>query len=715
MFVQSLYSAETKLDESLRLITDGKCFVTIVNVGSPGPVEKHAAELLQEAFSKACGVKPGINSSEKVSGFVEIRLGLSGNFKTPVGESSEQAYAIRREGNAIELVGNSPSAVLWAVSDFCERILNVSRPTLGDLRHRGPIQSTLEVNDLNIVELPDFDVRGWIIASCEDGPMYNQHIVDFMGSNRQNMIKSILFHYPVVRDRLQQFGIAGDTNTHSFYLEIPDTYYAAHPEYFPLLGGKRTKIYDGNNGGNGPNMCVSNDEVAQIIIGMARDAFRKYPELRIFPVASNDSGIWCQCEKCRAWDGPQAGKECYSNRLIRLVNKVANAIAKEFPDRKIGTLAYSNWIEPPTIEVAPNVIVSFCPGMRNYARKLTDPNDATNRKVLANLKGWLDKACYVYFYEYYETESLQYCPSPIAKVLVEEYADLKKLGLKGIESEIIYGKWNLTGRLAYIASRSMWDTNLTYDQILEDYCNKMYGPAAQAMTSYHSLYDQTILEKVDLLTTNMEFIQDLSLIFSPKQMAELEGYLKKAEQAVNERGTTEDKQSVTAEWASFKTIRRLAIDPRAISGIGPNLLCNSGAEENLNAAGWFTNIQNGDYELAVDDHIAHSGKRSFRINCKGKPGWARWGLPSIPVEKGQRYALSVWARGPGGKVLIWQNNLMDKTHIGWSGTGDQWKRIVIPEFVAKTDNILLCLETYGTGTVYYDDVFMAKLPDSDNK
>jgi hypothetical protein len=447
------------------------------------------------------------------------------------------------------------------------------------------------------------------------------------------------------------------------------------------------------------------------MIDQARQAFKTYPELQSFPIAPNDSGEWCQCAECRKWDGDQAGTGIYSNRLIRLVNTIADALAKEFPDRKISTLAYANWVQPPTIAISPNVAVLFCPMNRSYLKKLTDPTDPENHKTMVWLKGWLDRSKFVYFYEYYSFFGLKYCPLPSSRILVEEYGDLCKMGLKGVLSELNVPDWDLLRLTAYSVARSGWNTRLGYDQILSDYCTRMYGPAAEPMRAYHDGYEQLMRKKLSTLTIESGFVQEFSSTVTPEEFDRLGKNITEAEAKIRGEGNPIFAAEVAKERSIFQTMRRLVVDPKDIPGIGLNLLANSGVEKELGPTGWFKSPMGGDYVLDIAKGIAHSGNRSLKIACTGKPGWTRWAYSSIPVKKGKRYGLSVWCRGPSGKILIWFNDPSDKIHLGWRGNGNKWVRVIVPEIEAKADSMLLCLETYDTGTVYYDDVFLAELPE----
>ena len=691
--------------EALVLVENGKTFCGI-KADPCSPPAMYAADQLQTYFMTAANVKPEINTSKLM--VCEIKLIIiiiimSGDSK------NSQAYSIHRIGNNIEIVGNSSASLVWAVSDFGEKVLNVMRPVPGEVRRKGKLQSTIKINDLDVTGAPDLEFRGWFHADNSTAKL------DWMAQNRLNINGCFPDRYREIQNELVKRGISPSFNNHSFWWLIPASLYDSHPEYFPLIDGKRVKVENGL----GPNFCVSNPEVAEVIISKAKEMFRDNTNMKVFPVVPNDDPRWCQCDQCAAWDGDQAGKGLYGNRLVRLANKVAESITDEFPDRYIGLLAYSNFIEPPTIKIAPNIAVGLCPMDLNQAKSITDVSDAKNRVACDQLRKWLTVSKYVYFWKYYGYVELKYCYPPIGSAIVDEYRDLVKMGVKGFISERATECDELLNLPAYVAARSGWDTKLSYEEILSDYCAYMYGPAAEVMKSYHLAYEKAVLSIEPEIRYPGNW-QHVLTDFTPEVWKELDIYLSQGERIVKEQGEQIQIDTINKERILFEQMRSFSRDPRDIAGIGSNVLYNGDAEDGVTGEAWCTNVQKGGYVFAIDKEIAHSGKQSFRISGTGEKGYARWVQPDINVQKGKQYALSVWVRGSSGTILVWQGGPWAKEYVSWKGQGDNWKLVVIPKIVAVRDNMSVYLgtdvsvyagETNDGETVYYDGVFLAELPE----
>ena len=79
--------------------------------------------------------------------------------------------------------------------------------------------------------------------------------------------------------------------------------------------------------------------------------------------------------------------------LLTMVNAVADAVAKQYPDVKVGTLAYYHTQKPPkTIKPRPNVIIQ----LTSHDCSVTDPiRDSDYQRTIQfrrDLEGW-SKIC----------------------------------------------------------------------------------------------------------------------------------------------------------------------------------------------------------------------------------------------------------------------------------------------------------------------------------
>lgn len=108
--------------------------------------------------------------------------------------------------------------------------------------------------------------------------------------------------------------------------------------------------------------CYSNPETARIAAENVLDYLRGHPGATSITLGVNDMRGYCECAACHAMDDSGEPAIFTNNRLTRsqsyytFVNAVAAAVEKEFPNVRIGLLAYTGTIMPPTFDVARNVV-----------------------------------------------------------------------------------------------------------------------------------------------------------------------------------------------------------------------------------------------------------------------------------------------------------------------------------------------------------------------
>ena len=694
-------------------VANGLCRASIHNVATTGPaspVELFASTQLQSAFACATGVSPAINPATAAAVRINLRVDSS--------LASDYLYRRAVDGTeAIELIGRSPQAVMWAVDGFCRDVLKVSWPVANDgITRVGPVQNTLAINQLGKADSADFPVRGWRIGDNSQGIFhFNYQICNWMARSQQSTLGTQIDQLPGGTDPRTERGFTMDTVTHSFFTMVPPSLYATHPEYFPLINGQR--INPDPNGTNPSSIyyqiCLSNSNVKALVLNYVKNTFASHPELTVAGVCQNDgNGGWCQCAECVAMDGDQAGTGKYSNRMIAFVNSIAAGIAQEYPGKKIGTLAYAETVYPPTISADANVQVTFCTS-RNYMKSLTDSTDATNSLVMSQLNGWRAKSAHIKLWEYFYFTELERCAAPWSRTLCDDYKALLALGIEGFTCETYPKYWSGLSLFAYTFSRLTWDTSLTYDQIIASFCAERYGPAAAKMEAYHRLYEDKIYANVPFMGMMAPGGQLIPGLFTQTDFNTMSGYLDDALTLANSNGTIYHQAQVGQERALFDSFKQLLVDPATLAGIGTNLVSNSGAESL--GSDWSTDIQSGSYSFNTPSGGAHSGSRSFNIQCTGTAGWARWYRDISGLTVGKKYSMRVWVKatsGMNGEFWIYQGGLQSLSMAYTATQNAGWVMLVVPEFTATATSCTLYLNAFGDGTAYFDDIFLAEKPGS---
>jgi hypothetical protein len=257
---------------------------------------------------------------------------------------------------------------------------------------------------------------------------------------------------------------------HTFHdLVPPDEYFDAHPEYFALVDGQRRR--------ERAQLCLTNPDVLRIAIATVKSWIADAPEATIFSVSQNDCAGFCTCEACRAIDDAE---ESHAGSLLAFVNRVAEAIERDHPDRLIDTLAYTYTRKPPkTLRPRANVIVRLCSIECCFSHPLaTCPRNA---KFRDDLIGWSKLTDRLYIWDYVTNFAHYLLPLPNVPVLAANIRFFREHGVRGIFEEGNYsqgGGGEMNELKAYVIARALWDPGIDARQTQDEFLRGYYGAAA---------------------------------------------------------------------------------------------------------------------------------------------------------------------------------------------------------------------------------------------
>jgi hypothetical protein len=164
----------------------------------------------------------------------------------------------------------------------------------------------------------------------------------------------------------------------------------------------------------------------------------------------------------------------------------------------------------------------------------------------------------------------------------------------------------------------------------------------------------------------------------------------------------------------------LVSDPAATEAA--NRLENGGFEKG--EAGWKRHVVRGAYAFSIDRTQCRSGRASARVvaelgdNATAKGIWGRW-HQQVPVEKGRRYTLVLWARTDpafAGRIRIFFTGDKEKKTRAGSllNTNGVWRKLTVEGYEAAGERAGVYLNVMdGAGSVWFDDVQLVEEPNDD--
>ncbi len=459
-------------EDKTHMIYEGYSKYTIVIGADCAEAEQYAAEELQKYLAAMTGVTlPIKRDSELEATTHEIVIGQtargeSGNF------SGDDAYRYHMADRTLYIAGGSPRGTLYGVYGFLESL--GCRFFTSDTEVVPSVSTiTLDAGTDHTAE-PAFVYRDLFWSN-----VYDEDISAKLGLN------GALMSGPYGRELSDKVGggisYAGPHFVHTFaFMITKETHFATHPEYFSEINGVRTAepLYS--------QLCMTNDEVLELVIRHVKGWLRSNPEAKIVSVSQNDSFViesYCTCEKCRAIiaeEGSPAGP------LLRFVNAVADAIKDEFPDVYVDTLAYQYSLTPPKITKArDNVVVRFCTGAC-----LGHPISACDRNagIKASVLGWKEVCPRLYIWDYTTNFAHYLCPTPNFASLQGNAQFFHENDVIGVFEQGIYnedGKNGEFGELrSYLLAKLLWDPYADVDKLTSEFMDAYYGAGAPYIKEY---------------------------------------------------------------------------------------------------------------------------------------------------------------------------------------------------------------------------------------
>jgi len=264
---------------------------------------------------------------------------------------------------------------------------------------------------------------------------------------------------------------------HSFDSLIPRELYQDHPEYFPLINGQRTNGY--------VQRCLSHPDVLALAKKRVRQWIREHPEATIISVSQNDTGKWCQCEKCKTLDDAE---ESPSASLIRFVNSIAADIETDYPKISIDTLAYQYTRKPPkTLRPRRNVIIRLCSIECCFAHPLASCDSEANRRFREDIVAWQPIAPKLYVWDYTTDFGHYQQPFPNFEVLQPNVQFFVLHRVSGLFEQGNYsggGHGEMEPLRAYLLAKLLWNPQSDVQKQIGEFTEAYYGKAATQIRSY---------------------------------------------------------------------------------------------------------------------------------------------------------------------------------------------------------------------------------------
>jgi hypothetical protein len=500
-----------------KLFSAGKSDYRIVVSASASESEKWAAGELQHWIREISGTEIPVAEMENNYSGPKIFVGYNQLVREKTGmevpADMDESFRYFSRGGDIFIFGGKVRGSMYGVMSFLENELGCRwyTPAVSVI----PGRSELVFNSFDHSEQPGVRVRNDFYFEAFD-PVW---------AARNKMNGSM-------DSRSQPGGIESYWRVHTFYpLMPPSELFAKHPEYYSLINGKRTTDH--------AQLCLSNPDVLKIITERIKKIMRENPDYLIYDVSQNDWYNPCQCDKCQAIVKSEGAE---SGIIIWFVNRVAEALEKEFPDKYIGTLAYQYTRTPPkNIHPRNNVVVRLCSIECCFAHDFKSCPE--NQSFLKDLKSWSAIAPHMYIWDYVVNFNHYILPYPNFRVLQPNIQTFRENNSIGIMEQAAYQSrgGEFSELRAYLISRLLWNPDCDAENVINDFMYGYYGRAGKYVRQYFDLLQGRITPEThihlglspDDKIFSDEFINESFEIFKEaERVADNDDILKRVELAI---------------------------------------------------------------------------------------------------------------------------------------------------------------------------------------
>ena len=504
---------------AITLVAPGQTPAPIVLADGATAPEQTAAEQLAHYLGQAAGVEFTVVAEAEAPAngpaiFVgpTARAGEAGIDAEALGP---EAWTVRTVDDDLIVAGGRPRGTLYAACHFLEDVIGVH--WWSPWAESVPEMPTIEVADLDLSGEPALQYRDIYTLYGNDGGAF------------------------AARNRLNRQGdakIAGEWgggmdygppyHVHTFFLYIrPDEYFEAHPEYFSLIDGERKA--------DRTQLCLTNPElrelfrdrlIAYIEESRAQAAEAGEPAPRVFSISQNDWGGACQCDACQAIaqaEGSEAGP------LLDFVNFMADAIAEDYPDVYISTLAYQYTQAPPaSIRPRDNVIIRLCDTTSNFTRAITDPENQAFHDFLLS---WAQIAPNLRVWDYAVTYAApRGMPMPSVHTYAPDFQFYAENSVEGVFTELEYPvRADLRDLKVWMMIKLLEDPYQDEGALVAAFTDGFYGAAGPIIREYLAALEASSQEHLSYISMGaappayryltLEFVREAHDVFDRAEAA----------------------------------------------------------------------------------------------------------------------------------------------------------------------------------------------------
>ncbi len=209
-----------------------------------------------------------------------------------------------------------------------------------------------------------------------------------------------------------------------------------------------------------------------------------------------------------------------------MLNKIAKIVGEKYPDVIFHTYVYDVNIVPPACDLEPNVYATICPINEDLLANFGESEKDLTILEADAMRGWLEKTPNAQVYNYYGCfTAAPLFERPIWDRIRSDLQMYAEHGFNGLMPEGVkdttgghmrdpvfriinetrrpylmnQNAWNMNAMTYWLYSKLAWNPNEDVDALIQYYCDKVYGDAADEMLAYYELLEAVWNEGRELM------------------------------------------------------------------------------------------------------------------------------------------------------------------------------------------------------------------------
>jgi len=266
-------------------------------------------------------------------------------------------------------------------------------------------------------------------------------------------------------------------------------------ESLALIGGER-KLWNGVP--KDSQFCMSRTDLRKKVVNYAAEYAERNTNIDYLHIWLGDGvNNQCECEECR--------KKTASDWYVVLLNELDTELTRRKLDTRIVFIVYGDSTWAPTeekIKNQPRFTCLFAPIARDFSKPISLPAQmpvaeayvrngnelpSTFEGVFAHYKSWQKNwhgASISYDYHFWRHQYYDLGGIALAKNVHNDIRFYHENGVSGVIEDGSQRSFFPSGLAFYMYARTLFDTNLSFDEITEDYMQTAFGDGWREIYGY---------------------------------------------------------------------------------------------------------------------------------------------------------------------------------------------------------------------------------------